>query len=67
MNKEVKIKNIILILNKLLIKNRNSDSHEENANENMMNNLLFDNKIIDLNKGIEDGIIEEISESILNN
>jgi len=66
MEKIIKVKNIILILNKLLIKSRNSSS-SSNTNENLMNNLLFENKIIDLKNGVEKGIIEEISESIINN
>jgi len=66
MNKQVKIRNIMLILNKLLIRSRDSNDLS-NPNANLMNNLLFDNKTIDLNQGIESSIIEEISESIMNN
>ena len=62
MKKEIKIKNIILILNKLLLKNRNTNYNE---NENDMNKILFDKNIIDLKNGIEDGIIAEITESIM--
>ena len=68
MNKEVKIKNLLLILNKLLIKNRNANLGKINSgDENLMNNILFDDKIIDLDKEIESSIIEEISESIVKN
>jgi len=57
----------MLILNKLLIKSRDSNAVSTSQNSNLMNNLLFDNKIIDMNSGIESGIIEEISESIIKN
>jgi hypothetical protein len=66
-NKEVKIKNLLLILNKLLIKSRNANlnKNKTSGDGKLMNDILFDNKIIDLDKGIEFSILEEISQSIL--
>lgn len=40
---------------------------KKNYDNPLLNNLLFDNKTIDLKNGINNYLIEEISNSILNN
>ena len=74
MQHEVKIKNLILIMNNLLIKvkrdsnsNSNSRSDADAEAKGLINNLLFDSKIIDMNSGVNENIIEEINNSILRN
>jgi len=64
--KEIRIKNLILILNKLLIKYKMTKRKRGNSNASeLLNNILFDKKTIDLNSDdINEKVIEEISDSI---
>ena len=66
---EKKIKHLLLILNKLLLKYKKDNFRNNNTNNNLklMNDLLFDNNIVDLQSGINYNLIEEINNKIMQN
>ncbi len=60
MNNEIRIKNLALILNKLLLVSGNLNQHNQELNK-----ILFNNKKkIDFENGVDMSLIEEISKSI---
>ena len=63
--KEIRIKNLILILNKLLIKYKLSKRRTTTSAAELLNSILFDKKSVDLNTDdINEKVIEEISGQI---
>ena len=63
--KEIRIKNLILILNKLLIKYKLSKRRTTRSAAELLNSILFDKKSVDLNTDdINEKVIEEISGQI---
>ena len=64
MNNELKLKNLILVLNNLL--NKVKKNKLLNEDDGLLNNLLFDNNILDINSGVNIDLIDEINDSILN-
>lgn len=61
---ELKLKNLMLILNNFLLKINNGKN--QNDMNGLLNNLLFETKTLDLKNGVNSELIEEISKSILN-
>jgi hypothetical protein len=59
---EVKVKNLVVIFNNLLIKAKRRN--ENYKNDGFLNELLFDNNTIDVNKEVNESIIREINNSI---
>jgi hypothetical protein len=64
LNNELKLKNLILVLNNLL--NKVKKNKLLNEDDGLLNNLLFDNNILDINSGVNIDLIDEINDSILN-
>jgi hypothetical protein len=62
MSNEVKVKNLIVILNNLLIKAKNRNKNFKS--DGFLNELLFDNQILDVNSEVNENIIQEINNSI---
>jgi hypothetical protein len=59
---EIKVKNLIVILNNLLIKAKNRNKNYRS--DGFLNELLFDNQILDVNSEVNENIIQEINNSI---
>lgn len=69
LDNELRLKNLLLILNNLLLKikssNRNPNTHSDI--DGLLKNILFDsNQAIDINLEVNDSVIEEINKTILN-
>jgi len=63
--KEIRIKNLILILNKLLIKYKLGKGKRNGNGNNLLNSILFDKETVNLDRDdINEKVIEEISGSI---
>ncbi len=62
MSNEIKVKNLIVILNNLLIKAKNRNKNYRS--DGFLNELLFDNQILDVNSEVNENIIQEINNSI---
>jgi hypothetical protein len=61
-----KIKNLILLLNKLLYNLKNSSNNIGTYNNSiLLNNILFDKNTIDTKNGINLKILDEVTNNIL--
>jgi len=69
-NEFKKIKNLILVLNKLLMNFKEKGGMEVikgDLNTNaLLSNLLFDSNIIDLQSGVNMNLLDEVTNSIIN-
>ncbi len=60
---ENKIKNLLIIMNNLLLKLKKNGGNNSDA-DGILNTVLFDKKVIDFKTGINENIIEDINNSI---
>ncbi len=58
----MKLKNLILIMNNLLMKIK--DNKYSSPDSDVINKLLFDNKQVDLNSDVDENLIQQINSSI---
>ncbi len=58
----MKLKNLILIMNNLLMKIK--DNKLSSPDSDVINKLLFDNKQVDLNSDVDENLIQQINSSI---